>query len=114
MKEESDLTDDKLDLRGRMRQMRLQREADCQEMARELGLEENAYLEMEEGKREIPLETILQAASFFQVTVDVLIYGRETASTESGEDKEILTLLESSAPEQRKMAFKLMQVYLEE
>lgn len=116
MWKEAELIYNRSDMGRRIRKIRQEMDITCEEMAQRLHMDKGEYMRVEQGEGDAPLEIVMQIASFFQVTIDFLIYGMDEPMSvelpEDGEDEEIISLLESSGSAQREMAFKLMQVYL--
>lgn len=116
MWKEAELIYNRSDMGRRIRKIRQEMNITCEEMAQRLHMDKGEYMRVEQGEGDAPLEIVMQIASFFQVTIDFLIYGMDEPISvelpEDGEDEEIISLLESSGSAQREMAFKLMQVYL--
>lgn len=116
MWKEAELIYNRSDMGRRIRKIRQEMNITCEEMAQRLHMDKGEYMRVEQGEGDAPLEIVMQIASFFQVTIDFLIYGMDEPMSvelpEDGEDEEIISLLESSGSAQREMAFKLMQVYL--
>lgn len=116
MWKEAELIYNRSDMGRRIRKIRQEMDITCEEMAQRLHMDKGEYMRVEQGEGDAPLEIVMQIASFFQVTIDFLIYGMDEPISvelpEDGEDGEIISLLESSGSAQREMAFKLMQVYL--
>lgn len=116
MWKEAELIYNRSDMGRRIRKIRQEMDITCEEMAQRLHMDKEEYMRVEQGEGDAPLEIVMQIASFFQVTIDFLIYGMDEPISvelpEDGEDEEIISLLESSGSAQREMAFKLMQVYL--
>ena len=116
MWKEAELIYNRSDMGRRIRKIRQEMDITYEEMAQRLHMDKGEYMRVEQGEGDAPLEIVMQIASFFQVTIDFLIYGMDEPISvelpEDGEDEEIISLLESSGSAQREMAFKLMQVYL--
>lgn len=116
MWKEAELIYNRSDMGRRIRKIRQEMNITGEEMAQRLHMDKGEYMRVEQGEGDAPLEIVMQIASFFQVTIDFLIYGMDEPISvelpEDGEDEEIISLLESSGSAQREMAFKLMQVYL--
>lgn len=84
--------------------------------AEDLDKAEKYYSDIERGSCGMSLETVLQIAAYFHVTVDYLIYGTDEPQKPvySEESDSILFLLEHSSDSQRKMAQRLLQTFLME
>ena len=82
--------------------------------AQNLDKAEKYYSDIERGTCGMSLETALQIAAYYQVTVDYLIYGsNDTKQPELYEESStILFWLEHSTQEQRKKAQKLLEAFL--
>lgn len=57
----------------RLKDMREDRDITQQELASYLSISQNTYSQYENGKRQIPLETLVRLADFFETSTDYLL-----------------------------------------
>ena len=82
--------------------------------AQDLDKAEKYYSDIERGTCGMSLETALQIAAYFRVTVDYLIYGNNRLNQAKlcEESSTILFWLEHSTQEQREKAQRLLKAFL--
>ena len=82
----------------RIRQLRIQNEYTQEELAEKLGISTSLLDDLEAGKKECPVEVVVQYSDIFGVTIDMLVLGKEHETSLSEADRshlidEITTVL---------------------
>lgn len=82
----------------RIRQLRIQNEYTQKELAEKLGISTSLLDDLEAGKKECPVEVVVQYSDIFGVTIDMLVLGKEHETSLSEADRshlidEITTVL---------------------
>ena len=82
----------------RIRQLRIQNEYTQKELAEKLGIDTSLLDDLEAGKKECPVELVVQFSNIFGVTIDMLVLGKEQETSLSAADRshlkdEITTIL---------------------
>ena len=105
---------DKVNTGKRIRMLREQAGISRGKAAEDLDKAEKYYSDIERGACGMSLETALQIAAYFRVTVDYLVYGGDEPKQPElyEESKTILFWLEHSTEEQREKAQKLLKAFL--
>ena len=79
------------------------------ETAEAAGLSDRTYADIERGTVNMRLETLLRICRALHITPDQVLTGGEEAD---GQEAEVLARLDACAPEQRRTALRLLDVYL--
>lgn len=71
----------------RIRQLRIQNEYTQKELAEKLGISTSLLDDLEAGKKECPVEVVVQYSDIFGVTIDMLVLGKEHETSLSEADR---------------------------
>lgn len=71
----------------RIRQLRIQNEYTQKELAEKLGIGTSLLDDLEAGKKECPVEVVVQFSDIFGVTIDMLVLGKEHETSLSEADR---------------------------
>lgn len=71
----------------RIRQLRIQNEYTQKELAEKLGIDTSLLDDLEAGKKECPVEVVVQFSNIFGVTIDMLVLGKEHETSLSEADR---------------------------
>lgn len=71
----------------RIRQLRIQNEYTQKELAEKLGIDTSLLDDLEAGKKECPVEVVVQYSDIFGVTIDMLVLGKEHETSLSEADR---------------------------
>lgn len=85
-------------------------------VAKELHIEKQEYMDIESGAGNVPLQTIAKIASYYRVSLEYLVRGREAVSRPeyTRESMAILLMLHRSETGKRKKALKILRACLSE
>ena len=114
MNRKKELVYDKVNTGKRIRMLRELAGISRAKAAQDLDKAEKYYSDIERGTCGMSLETALQIAAYFRVTVDYLIYGNNRLNQAKlcEESSTILFWLEHSTQEQREKAQRLLKAFL--
>lgn len=71
----------------RIRQLRIQNEYTQKELAEKLGIGTSLLDDLEAGKKECPVELVVQFSNIFGVTINMLVLGKEHEKSLSEADR---------------------------
>lgn len=71
----------------RIRQLRIQNEYTQKELAEKLGIGTSLLDDLEGGKKECPVELVVQFSNIFGVTINMLVLGKEHEKSLSEADR---------------------------
>ena len=57
----------------KLRELRKQEKISQEDLAKELGISQNTYSQYETGKRELPLNTLIDLANYYYVSTDYIL-----------------------------------------
>lgn len=75
---------------NRIRQLRTQRQYTQEALAKELNIDRSLLSHVEAGKRGCSVDLFVQLSDFFDVSLDLLILGREQVTLPSMKDQDLL------------------------